>query len=47
MNHKNERLKKLIERGIIDPEQLARKTGLTLSRVVEGLEWFALTEHAE
>lgn len=39
MNHKNERIKKLIQRGITNPEQIAKKTGLNLERVKSGIEW--------
>lgn len=36
MNHKNERIKKLLLKGM-SPEQIAKKTGLPLARVLEGL----------
>lgn len=39
MNHKNERIKHLWERGMTSPEQIARKTGLPLERVIGGLKF--------
>jgi len=44
MNHKNERIRKLWERGIQNPEALARKTGLPLARIHEGLQAMGLRE---
>lgn len=45
MNHKNERILKLWNRGIREPERIAKKTGLSLERVTDGLRW--LTERQE
>jgi hypothetical protein len=38
MNHKNERILKLWNKGIKDPVQLARKTDLPIERIKEGLK---------
>lgn len=38
MNLKNERIKKLLNKGM-NPKQIAKKTGLTLERVMIGIEW--------
>lgn len=42
MNHKNERIKKLLIKGLT-PEQIAKKTGLSLERVNLGIEWLRST----
>lgn len=40
MNHKNERIKKLWERGVRDPHKIAKKLGFVgVDRVLEGLTW--------
>ena len=38
MNHKNERIKKLWERGVRDPAIIARKIGYTGNAITAGIE---------
>lgn len=38
MNHKNERIKKLLDKGMT-LEKIAKKTGLSIERVKVGIEW--------
>lgn len=38
MNHKDERIRKLYERGVTDPKVIARKLGYTGNAITAGIE---------